>query len=219
MPPQDLLSSSIWFSGRKRTTSTRPRTTNSCFILGRYRSRAVLFIIASSIRSWPEASSEPVIHPQMCLVGFGASLLLFVLVAPSKSTSAFFLLPSRAWEMLTGSLVSLYAGTSRANPRLATIDGQLGMVLTVASMFTFDEGMTRRLGSRPSAGRFLDIMGSERAFAGDRYGFRSMHRYRFVSSRSSTPVRKDRRIVCRAQNTPQASVPVSAPQHNFFVGP
>jgi len=70
--------------------------------------------------------------------GLLISLALSIALSPQRSTSAFFLLPTRAWEMLAGGLVYLLAPrlTLSANQRLALELG--GFALIIGSIAGFD---------------------------------------------------------------------------------
>lgn len=66
--------------------------------------------------------------------GFVSSLLLAVLLTPSQPSAAFFLLPARAWEMLAGGLVYLFADRWVATHRMRSIVELCGFVLIVGSV-------------------------------------------------------------------------------------
>lgn len=76
-----------------------------------------------------------VITLALCLL---SSLLLSIVLSPVKPTAAFFLLPTRAWEMLAGGLVFLLANSLRYSPRLQKIIEGSGFVLIIASIILFD---------------------------------------------------------------------------------
>jgi peptidoglycan/LPS O-acetylase OafA/YrhL len=70
------------------------------------------------------------------IVGFGLSLLLSALLTPVEPTEAFFVLPTRAWEMMAGALVFLYGAQLRKNPLL--FFSGLGCILAAMFFFTGD---------------------------------------------------------------------------------
>lgn len=69
-----------------------------------------------------------------------ASLLLCVLVTPIKPVPAFYLLPTRAWEMLAGGVVFLLARELRLGSRQRRLLEASGFALVIGSCILFDEG-------------------------------------------------------------------------------
>lgn len=70
--------------------------------------------------------------------GFILSLALCILVTPSKPGAAFYLLPTRAWEMLAGGLVMLL-GQRAAESRIVSRTLELiGFVLIIATLIVYD---------------------------------------------------------------------------------
>jgi len=72
------------------------------------------------------------------LAGFAASLLLSVAFTPRAASAAFYLLPTRAWEMLAGALVYLHQDRNtlvRTGNRVLEI---LGFLLIASSIVAFD---------------------------------------------------------------------------------
>jgi peptidoglycan/LPS O-acetylase OafA/YrhL len=70
--------------------------------------------------------------------GLLASLVLSVLISPGKPSSAFFLLPTRAWEMLAGGLVYLLAVRAVLSSRQRLALELAGLALMAASIGGFD---------------------------------------------------------------------------------
>lgn len=66
------------------------------------------------------------------------SLLLCVLATPIKTTAAFYLLPTRAWEMLAGGLAYLLSLRITPGPRMQRVLETLGIALLVAAIVLFD---------------------------------------------------------------------------------
>lgn len=71
------------------------------------------------------------------LVALLASFAYAVYLTSAKPTSAFFLLPSRAWELLAGSLVFLYSGQAFSDKASRAIEAA-GLALIVVSFFAYD---------------------------------------------------------------------------------
>jgi peptidoglycan/LPS O-acetylase OafA/YrhL len=72
------------------------------------------------------------------VAGLGvASLLASVLFTPDHPTGAFFLLPTRAWEMLSGGLVFLWASKATPRPWL----GFTGLAVILAANYLFSEAL------------------------------------------------------------------------------
>ncbi len=71
-------------------------------------------------------------------LGFLLSLLLSVVVSPIKTSAAFYLLPTRAWEMLAGGLVYLLANPFQLSASTRKGTEASGFALIVASIALFD---------------------------------------------------------------------------------
>ena len=73
---------------------------------------------------------------------FLASLGLCVMVTGFKPTYAFYLLPTRAWELLAGALVAIHIpiGSGKISMRTAHVCGFLGMCALVLTFATLGEG-------------------------------------------------------------------------------
>lgn len=71
-------------------------------------------------------------------VGLLASLALSVVATPLRPTAAFYLLPTRAWEMLAGGLVYLLANRWPLTARQRTALEAAGMALVMGSIAGFD---------------------------------------------------------------------------------
>ena len=71
-------------------------------------------------------------------VGLIASLCLSVLLTPRAPTAAFYLLPTRAWEMLAGGLVYLMAHRLNLCTRQRAWLEAVGLALVLAAVFGFD---------------------------------------------------------------------------------
>nr|WP_315427322.1 acyltransferase family protein [uncultured Albidiferax sp.] len=72
------------------------------------------------------------------LVGLLVSYGLSVALTPTKPTGTFFLLPTRAWEMLAGGLVYLLAYRVRLSTAQRRALEAAGLVLAIASIIGFD---------------------------------------------------------------------------------
>lgn len=72
------------------------------------------------------------------VVGLVASLALSIVATPLKPIAAFFLLPTRAWEMLAGGLVYLLAHRLAGTERQRSALEAFGVALLVASIVGFD---------------------------------------------------------------------------------
>jgi peptidoglycan/LPS O-acetylase OafA/YrhL len=87
-------------------------------------------------------------------IGFVVSLVLSILVSPGHPAAAFYLLPTRAWEMLAGGLVYLLAHRCPVGARAKSLE-RLGFGLIVASIFVFDESA-----NWPGWGALLPVAGA-----------------------------------------------------------
>lgn len=79
-------------------------------------------------------------RPVMVVMAAGllASLALSVVATPLKPTAAFYLLPTRAWEMLAGGLVYLLASRWALTARQRTALEAAGIALVIGSIAGFD---------------------------------------------------------------------------------
>jgi len=77
----------------------------------------------------------------MFSLGFVLSLALSAYLTPIKASASFFLLPTRAWEMLAGGLVFLLAGSIRLPDRVLKGCDVLGFVLILISIYMFNGQM------------------------------------------------------------------------------
>ena len=74
----------------------------------------------------------------MMSLGFLTSLLLSIIVTPINPNTAFYLLPTRAWEMLAGGLVYLLANPQMLSARAQRWVEGSGFALIIASITLFD---------------------------------------------------------------------------------
>jgi len=72
--------------------------------------------------------------------GLLLSLLLSIAISPLQPSLAFYLLPTRAWEMLAGGLVYLLANPLRLSARARTVIEGAGFGLIIAAILLFDAG-------------------------------------------------------------------------------
>jgi peptidoglycan/LPS O-acetylase OafA/YrhL len=70
-------------------------------------------------------------------LGCAASLLLAILITPSKPVAAFFSLPTRSWEMFAGGLVYLLSDLPPVPPQRARLLEAIGLACIVASIVLF----------------------------------------------------------------------------------
>lgn len=87
--------------------------------------------------AWKLRPNRTAINVVMIL-GLLASLALSVLLTPIKPTAAFFLLPTRAWEMMAGGLVYLFANSLTLNNRQAIAVEVAGFLLIIGAIVGFD---------------------------------------------------------------------------------
>lgn len=66
-----------------------------------------------------------------------ASFAYAIWLTASKPTSAFFMLPARAWELLAGSLVYVYGNASLAGKSARALEA-LGLALIIGAFVTYD---------------------------------------------------------------------------------
>ena len=74
----------------------------------------------------------------LMVTGLAASLVLSIVLTPLKPTAAFYLLPTRAWEMLAGGLVYLLAPLLSLTPRQRVWLEAAGFGLILVTLFGFD---------------------------------------------------------------------------------
>ncbi len=74
----------------------------------------------------------------MLVAGFLLSLAISVVMTPRTPGAAFYLLPTRAWEMLAGGLVFFYGHQLRLTPVMARLLELAGFALIIASILLFD---------------------------------------------------------------------------------
>ena len=67
-----------------------------------------------------------------------ASLALSIYFTTIYPSASFFLLPTRAWELLAGSLIAMREGQGKLNRSAAEIMSLTGLVMISASMFLYD---------------------------------------------------------------------------------
>lgn len=88
------------------------------------------------------ARSGTTLLTTVAIAAWAASLIACVrLTRPSDNAVAFFLLPTRAWELLTGALLALAVTRLRMSPRTQRslgVVGWAGMVAIVAAIVVFD---------------------------------------------------------------------------------
>lgn len=72
------------------------------------------------------------------LVVFAASLALSIATTPIKTSASFFLLPTRAWELMLGALLALNFFPKTSNIRILNLLSLTGLILVMFSIFTYD---------------------------------------------------------------------------------
>lgn len=87
--------------------------------------------------SWKIRQDKAMLIVMMAL-GFLISLLLSAIFTPMKQSAAFYLLPTRAWEMLAGGLVYLLANPLQISTRLRKGIEASGFFLIIASIVLLD---------------------------------------------------------------------------------
>lgn len=75
-------------------------------------------------------------------IGLVTSLALSVLLTPRMPTAAFYLLPTRAWEMLAGGLVYMLADRATLTSRQRKSAEWLGFALLIGAIVGFDGAMS-----------------------------------------------------------------------------
>lgn len=74
------------------------------------------------------------------LAGFFGSLALSIVLTPLKSVAAFYLLPTRAWEMLAGGLVFMLAGRLSLRAMWRRVIELAGFALILSAIVLFESG-------------------------------------------------------------------------------
>lgn len=69
---------------------------------------------------------------------FGSSLLLSAMLVAAKPGAAFYLLPSRAWELMLGGLLALGSFGEARSERAGRIASATGLLLILVPVFTYD---------------------------------------------------------------------------------
>lgn len=103
---------------------------------------------------------------RVLFAAFAVSLVACEIMSYFKPTAAFYLLPFRAFELLTGSLIALPLDSGRisSNGRIVSAAISLGLMLVVGSMALIDETMRfpGLLALAPCGGAALLLWGGER---------------------------------------------------------
>jgi peptidoglycan/LPS O-acetylase OafA/YrhL len=99
-----------------------------------------------------------------------ASLVLCAMQTSRSPAAAFYLLPTRAWELLVGALVALLP--LKTPPTLGEASSAIGLVLIVGSIFLMNEAMSFPgvYAVAPVAGAALVIVGGKRYKSGPAFG-------------------------------------------------
>ena len=99
------------------------------------------------------------------LIGFVASLFLSVLITPGQPSAAFFLLPTRAWELFAGGLVYLLGSHWRPKPASAWRLEGIGFLLifTATTAFSADSAWPGYRAVLPVAGAMLVLLAARQA--------------------------------------------------------
>lgn len=99
------------------------------------------------------------------LIGFAVSLFLSVLITPGQSSAAFFLLPTRAWELFAGGLVYLLGSHWRPGAASAWRLEGIGFLLifTAATAFNADSAWPGYWAVLPVAGAMLVLLAARQA--------------------------------------------------------
>lgn len=99
------------------------------------------------------------------LIGFAASLFLSVLITPRQPSAAFFLLPTRAWELFAGGLVYLLGSHWRPGAASAWRLEGIGFLLifTAATAFSADSAWPGYRAVLPVAGAMLVLLAARQA--------------------------------------------------------
>ncbi|MGQ4880244.1 acyltransferase family protein [Billgrantia sp. LNSP4103-1] len=79
----------------------------------------------------------------LLILGFFASLALSEYASRHHPSANFYLLPTRAWELLAGAIVAIYLHRNRArlSPWASNLGGMCGLALLLYAIFTFDQSI------------------------------------------------------------------------------
>ncbi|MCU1093126.1 acyltransferase [Stenotrophomonas maltophilia] len=104
------------------------------------------------------------------LIAIGLSLGACIYLTPRSPSAAFYLLPTRAWELLVGSALAIYIST-RDNPaptRASGLIGAIGLALTMVPVFVYDKStpFPGYAAIAPTAGAAMLIYAGPSSFAG-----------------------------------------------------
>lgn len=91
----------------------------------------------------------------VCCGLLAASLAGSILVSPLDQSAAFYLLPTRAWEMLAGGLAYFYRNLLSARPKLAFAAYYAGFLAILTSILIFENGTLW-----PSYNAVLPVLGA-----------------------------------------------------------
>ena len=95
----------------------------------------ILPLILTAVWKWrPNRHSITVVM----LVGLITSLALSIIITPMNPSAAFYLLPTRAWEMIAGGLVYLLANRSPLTTTIRVTLESIGFALIIGSIIGFD---------------------------------------------------------------------------------
>lgn len=100
------------------------------------------FYMVLPVALWTTWAAKPGRRAQgwMLAILFSASLLMSVLTTPGDSVAAFYLLHTRAWEMLGGGLIALFAQPQKLSARCRRALEIAGVLLILVSVALFDTG-------------------------------------------------------------------------------
>jgi peptidoglycan/LPS O-acetylase OafA/YrhL len=96
---------------------------------------------------------------------FVASLAASVALRTSDPVHAFYLLPTRAWELAAGALLTAVGRPFEIGPRLAMVARAAGLTLIVASIATFD-----RVIAFPGYAALVPVVGTAAVIAAGTFG-------------------------------------------------
>ncbi|GGH56454.1 acyltransferase family protein [Frigidibacter albus] len=99
------------------------------------------FYIFAPLVLWAILFYVPRYARAIVLLTLVASLALCVVVTPISQNSAFYMLPTRAWELLAGTLLALGMPGRFAHPRVREAAALVGVALLAVSVFTFSDAM------------------------------------------------------------------------------
>ncbi len=87
---------------------------------------------------WKLRPNRNILVPTI-LVSFISSLILSLLISPKNPTPAFYLFPTRAWELLSGSMIYLFAYNMQLGKTTKRLLELFGFCLIIASILWFDK--------------------------------------------------------------------------------